>query len=75
MRANNIVAIHNATLGGSTRNRTLKFTDYSLKSVAGSKFRYYFLRLWVSMKLFLFERFNGIFKYFFKSYTLEIKDE
>lgn len=39
IRAANLVGIHNALLGGTTRDRLLRFTEYSVKNTSESKFR------------------------------------
>mmetsp|Transcript_23125 Transcript_23125/g.26173 ORF Transcript_23125/g.26173 Transcript_23125/m.26173 type:complete len:520 (+) Transcript_23125:857-2416(+) len=69
MRASNLIAIHNAGLGGNTRGRLKKFSDYCFKALAEDshlgtvaylyeKSRFY-IRLW------LFENFLGVFKRLF----------
>lgn len=57
IRAANLVGIHNALLGGTTRDRLLTFTEYSVKNSTKSYF-YEWLKLRIA--LFMFEIFGFV---------------
>ncbi|KAL4493015.1 hypothetical protein ABPG72_020794 [Tetrahymena utriculariae] len=72
IRANNIIAIHNSTLGGTTRDRAVKFTNFVVSVLNPSFIGYYSRLAWVYFKLMMFEKFHSLFKIMFKSYSREV---
>ncbi|CAD8131573.1 unnamed protein product [Paramecium pentaurelia] len=60
IRAANLVGIHNALLGGTTRDRLLKFTEYSVKNSEKSVWKQKFEWIKLKIALFLFEFFGLI---------------
>lgn len=69
IRASNLVAIHNGLLGGSTRQRLIAFSNNAYSTLYQNTFSRRF-NLWVMrVKLFLFENFAGIYRFFFPSKT------
>jgi len=69
IRASNLVAIHNATLGGTTRHRLMKFTDMAFENVYdGRGVRYYLAKIVFYIRILLFEKFPGVYTKFFKMY-------
>lgn len=65
LRASNMIAIHNATLGGKTRNRMTKFTDFALESLYSNRLQIWLVWGWVMAKLFLFERYFIVYNRLF----------
>jgi len=70
IRASNLVAIHNGTLGGSTRYRLMRFTDLAFENLYPNPL----MRLWQKIKffirIFIFETFHTWFLKFYK-YTID----
>jgi hypothetical protein len=57
IRAANLVGIHNAILGGNTRNRLKSFTDNALKRLyQHNNLLYYYHKAVLIMKLLIFEK-------------------
>jgi len=65
LRASNMIAMHNATLGGKTRTRLTKFTNFAMKSLYPKRFTFWVMWLWVMAKIFLFERYFFIYNRLF----------
>ena len=65
IRASNLVAIHNTTLGGTTRYRLLKFTELAFENLYPNRL----VRVWEKckflFKVFLFETFHHLFVKFY----------
>ncbi|EGR31784.1 hypothetical protein IMG5_102230 [Ichthyophthirius multifiliis] len=74
IRANNIIAIHNATLGGTTRQRAKQFTKYIIQALYDNKLQYLYHYCLIHLKIFMFEHTHFLFKWIFKnSYTDQIQ--
>ena len=62
IRASNLIAIHNAVLGNTTRYRLMRFTDLAFTNVVPGAFS----RIWAKFKfyirIFLFEAFPSLYK-------------
>lgn len=65
LRAANLIAIHNATLGGQTRTRLKRFTFLALSSLYPNPIRLFLVWVWVLAKLFLFERYFFVYNRLF----------
>ena len=65
LRASNMIAIHNATLGGQTRTRLKRFTFLALGSLYTGRIRLYWTWIWVLAKIFLFEKYFYIYSRLF----------
>ncbi len=70
MRASNLVAIHNTTLGGTTRYRLLKFTDLAYANLYPNPLRRWWEQLKMLLRVFLFETFHSVFLRFY-NYGIE----
>ena len=65
LRASNLIAIHNATLGGTTRSRLKSFMALALKSIYPNKLVYFVAWVWILAKIFLFERYFSVYNRLF----------
>eukprot|EP01017_Pseudomicrothorax_dubius_P035189 TRINITY_DN4896_c0_g2_i4.p1 TRINITY_DN4896_c0_g2~~TRINITY_DN4896_c0_g2_i4.p1 ORF type:complete len:243 (-),score=27.66 TRINITY_DN4896_c0_g2_i4:135-863(-) len=70
IRASNLVASHNLTLGGKTRDRLLTYTDMALKALYPNRLKRAWAKFMFYIRVFLFERANGLFQRMFPSFTL-----
>ena len=72
-----IIGLHNRRSGGTTRNRLLKFTDYSIEAISGADFYNMTMRMGFRLKLMIFENLFWLYKmiYGFSEYTLSKPDE
>lgn len=66
IRASNLVAIHNRTLGGTSRERLLKFSDLVIENLHPNSISRVYYRTMFYVKLFLFESFKGVYSFFYK---------
>ena len=68
IRASNLVAIHNATLGGTTRSRLLNFTDLAFQNIyQGKGLSYYWAKIIFYARVFLFEKMPFLYTKFFNN--------
>lgn len=65
IRASNLVAIHNATLGGTTRYRLLKFTDLAFENLYPNRLNRTWQKIKFYLRVILFESFHHLFVRFY----------
>ena len=65
IRASNLVAIHNLTLGGTMRNRFLRFTESCYRHLYPGSISYRAHMAWLRIKLFLMENFVAVYRFLY----------
>lgn len=65
IRASNLIAIHNRTLGGTMRDRFLIFTESCYRALYPNWWSYQTHMLWFKVKLFFLEHFLAMYKFFY----------
>ena len=76
-KAMHIIGLHNRRAGGTTRDRLLKFTDYSIEAISGDNLYHATMRMGFRIKLMIFEKLFWLYKmvYGFSEYSLPKADE
>lgn len=62
IRASNLVAIHNLTLGGTMRDRFLTFTNSAYRKLYPGWFSYWMQRVYLFFRIFLMEASIGLYR-------------
>lgn len=65
IRASNLIAIHNTTLGGTMRNRFLIFTESCYRALYPNWFIFQWQMMWFRVKLFFIEHFLAVYRYLY----------
>ena len=62
IRASNLVAIHNLSLGGTMRNRFMRFTESCYRNLYPNYFSFRLQMFWLRIKLIVMENFIAIYR-------------
>ena len=65
IRASNLIAIHNTTLGGTMRNRFLIFTESCYRKLYPGWFSFNFQMMLFRVRLFIMERFLSVYRWMY----------